>query len=516
MAKHYGGDYGEGYRKITGVKIENLLYLHSEKGLKNLGSIPGARGKAPKLKQEYNDLRAKFANMAKSNFINLYLKNVKINGESAANYLNTISKSADLMTKTEFVNFLDEAMKKELNEKLDKNYIESLIATKEKLTSQVQDAFKEGNDFNKILTAMSELIEIVDGSNNPLAVLLAGIGRERPLGMTETGQKLNEALDKWEARNNGRNISTILHDGQIQTLLQRLRTIATDLQTGHFKFSKKTLNARDFTRVINNLLGVNEIAEQTSLMVKGETFRLATAAGKNSGGKYVATESGLSEKDGTRRRKVDKFRNFTVSKIYNKQSINIEFNLGASVKFYESGDVFSKSEDGKSNIVVKTGSGGMLKYIIPQIWENESDQYYIYNYILHDRYRKELNNIFLLKQLLRLFTTAGTSQDFAQIMLVNGNLVSMWDIVQYITNTKNLFDLSTSQGGAEKQGVSLTITGRQKMKWENKWIGSDSRNYDDALERLGKVHGVFKDSFIEASLHYQKIINIIGNNKKMA
>ena len=80
-----------------------------------------------------------------------------------------------------------------------------------------------------------------------------------------------------------------------------------------------------------------------------------------------------------------------------------------------------------------------------------------------------VNDLIVTRQILRLFATAGNESDFAQFMLVNGKIVSVWNIVQYAISS-NLM-LSKSEGGSASQGIVLSIPDRSKIKAANLYIG---------------------------------------------
>jgi len=76
-------------------------------------------------------------------------------------------------------------------------------------------------------------------------------------------------------------------------------------------------------------------------------------------------------------------------------------------------------------------------------------------------YQPEFNDLIATRQILRLFATAGSESDFAQFMLVNGRIVSIWSIVQYVISSN--LSLSASQDGGKTQGIVLSIPDRPKI-----------------------------------------------------
>jgi len=54
-----------------------------------------------------------------------------------------------------------------------------------------------------------------------------------------------------------------------------------------------------------------------------------------------------------------------------------------------------------------------------------------------------LNEVILTRQIIRLFSSRGGNEDFAQFMFVNGQIVPIWDIIM---STIENISLSSARG----------------------------------------------------------------------
>jgi len=60
------------------------------------------------------------------------------------------------------------------------------------------------------------------------------------------------------------------------------------------------------------------------------------------------------------------------------------------------------------------------------------------------QYQNYLNNFILKHRILNLFATAG-GNDFSQFLFANGTLISMWDIVKYVTSDATFYASKSSE-----------------------------------------------------------------------
>ena len=117
---------------------------------------------------------------------------------------------------------------------------------------------------------------------------------------------------------------------------------------------------------------------------------------------------------------------------------------------------------------------------------------------------------------MRLFSSAHSS-DFSQYMLVNGKIISIWQLVQYVTTNSLYF--SSSQNS--NQGVTLHIDGRKEILAPmEEDVAEDDENkavkntFDGKVLALGWHRSKLKNedinnARIEAKLHLWNLRKIL-------
>ena len=121
-----------------------------------------------------------------------------------------------------------------------------------------------------------------------------------------------------------------------------------------------------------------------------------------------------------------------------------------------------------------------------------------------------MNDLILKRQILRLFSSAGGANDFNQFMLINGQIISIWDILQYALNS-DLF-LSSSEQGSEEQGLTLSIPDRPKIIQSNKKINNQKQSQlENAWLRSKKVNSAINTAKIKAKLHLKNLAKYYNN-----
>ena len=175
--------------------------------------------------------------------------------------------------------------------------------------------------------------------------------------------------------------------------------------------------------------------------------------------------------------------------------------VGISTKSYVTqffGDIKNQKKQSFAS-----GSGGTLKEALEAIFDNNIRPLYLsYNIFAHGSKRpkevKALNDLILTRQLVRLFSSRGGSKDFSQFMVINGRVVSIWQI---ILATEKFVGLSNSLGGAQ-QMVSLTIPNRVKIE------DAEKASYSDRYSRIKAINSEINKTRIYAHLHIDKLSNL--------
>ena len=142
-------------------------------------------------------------------------------------------------------------------------------------------------------------------------------------------------------------------------------------------------------------------------------------------------------------------------------------NVGISDKFYKT-SYFPNLPGHKKDQSFSSGSGGSLSEALASLFSGNIKYLYLsYNALVHGRdddwsvAQQALNDLILTRQIIRLFSSRGGSEDFAQFMFVNGQIVPIW---QLIMNSSQNLSLSESLGGNKTQPMTLSIEGRGEIQ----------------------------------------------------
>lgn len=210
------------------------------------------------------------------------------------------------------------------------------------------------------------------------------------------------------------------------------------------------------------------------------------------------------------------------SGILANQELQVE--VGLSVKNY-----ITKGFQYKGKNLPKTissGSGGTLKRAFQDTFGNNAmAQYYAYNTMAH---RVQLNNnslsqafndILTARMFRRLFMQRNTNE-FSQILVVNGQVVSFWEILMSLANAGSG---SLSSSRASQQIVSISIPDTSKIKNVNGRI--ENANIEKGTNKDGtawvavpwarskRVNEVINKAKIFANIHLDKYYNMINTRK---
>jgi len=109
------------------------------------------------------------------------------------------------------------------------------------------------------------------------------------------------------------------------------------------------------------------------------------------------------------------------------------------------------------------------------------------------------------RQIIRLFASAGSESDFANFMLINGKIISIWKIVNYVISS----DLKS-----KPQGITLTIPKFTSIKEANKLIPEDKNetSTNAAWRRSKRVNSAINSARIYAELHLKNLIAAIPSS----
>lgn len=476
----------------------NNFYIHLNKI--NIGNK--SNNKPPN--ENFKTLKKQMSIQLKSQYTELFSKNLRASSET----LKAISDSMDI-TEEELINKIDNQIRKNLQEEISVSKLQALFNTvkKENLNQILKTAVDEKNikKLGEAFETISKCLNLLEGDNGFLGVALNS-SIKNAKNFSEVGNNLSTALKEWEVKNN---LKTIKREA-LEASFKQLQNLAYVLQTGKFKSSKKDLSADGLVTLISNGLISTSIAEGLAFSMKAKANGILS----NVIAKSVGTKAQIVEyHDGSREKvtgKTDILLPNVKIKIEGGSEKGISLNIGISSKFY-TGKAFLGNIPDK-NIIGSfgSGSGGSLKEALLNIFPSQTDRYFAYNYMAHDMYTTQMNDLIATRQLLRLFSTTGSSKDFVQYMLINGKIISIWQLIQYAIS--NDLGLSNSMEGSKTQGIVLSIPDRPKFKEKPIPIKEGLSPIEAAWQRSRKQNSAINEARVYASLHLKNLATAFGNN----
>ena len=416
----------------------------------------------------------------------------------------------DLATNVEEQKLVDK-INKELVQKLQKDLNISQLEQLHKIVKDgninkfLKEAVNQKNiqKFSEALEGIKKALDLLESGENSLgAILINSIQNNN--SFNSIGTKLLSLLKDYEVNNN----YSLIKRKSLEASKRQLENLGIVLSTGYFASSGKELSAEGLSSLLLNGLISTSIAEGLGVAIEAKAGSILSKAIFDSVGTTAVTVKNDYDKEVKIIGKTDiKANNVQLSLEaldYGDSGAGIEMNIGISSKFY-TGQGFKNLNNNQNdilNISVGSGSGGSLGEALRTIFSNNSSRYLAYNYMVHEMYVKQMNNLILSRQILRLFSSAGSTEDFSQFMLINGQIISIWDILLYVIN--NNLQLSRSMFGSDNQGVVLTIPGRNDYINANKWVENQSP-YVASWSRSRAVNSAINKVRIKAELHMGKI-----------
>lgn len=461
-------------------------YIHLHK--RNIGT------RAPGEVIDFQKQKELVANQLKSNYVSLLKDNFNSQiPEGLGEALDTKEE--------EFITTLNNQLKNKLQKDLATDKLYQLHNYAGDLQKAINSSFNKDKlkDFSDALDVIAKCVSLMDGGDALGAILLNA--KKHSKNSKALGKALNKELKTFEVNNN---LSTFSKESLISAKAQ-LDNLAFALNTGHFK-SGGSLSADGLTTLLLNGLVSTQIAEGLGFMIANETKEvLSNAIVESVGSKAILSGDIFFNKGKKMYGKADiLLKNVQMSLEGSGQEINL--NLGVSSKFYKSqGFRTSKGGKVKSNKqgTFHSGSGWTLGAALHTIFSGDKERYLAYNYMVHNLYTGEMNDVIATRQLLRLFSSIGVSEDFAMFMLVNGELVSIWDMVQYAVS--NSLSLSQSRAKGSDQAIVLTIPDRLKIMENTKIEEKGLSPIDSVWKRSRLKNAQINKARIYAELRADKL-----------
>lgn len=423
--------------------------------------------------------------------------NASLNGQS----IDLLSAAFDLDENTflsTLNNKLQEKLQKDINvEKLSQLYN---VVNNGNISKYLKQAVKEDSikKLSLALKGVADALNLLESGNSSLGAVLSKACEEAG-SFQDLGIRLGSLLKKYQVNNNYR----LIKRQSLESAKKQLNNLAKVLSTGKFVSSKKDLTADGLSTLLLNGIISTSIAEGLGFSMAGKAGSVLYKSILQSVGTRNVSVQSDSGKNIKITGKTDvKAKGVSVNLSAEDTGTNggkIDLNIGISSKFYTSQgfkDLESKS------ISISSGSGGTLKEALDAIFSDSISRYLAYNYFTHNEYVTQLNDLIVKRQILRLFATAGSKEDFSQFMLINGNIISIWQIMQYALN--NDVGLSRSMDGSSAQGIVVSIPDRKNIYESNNFDlidGVSDSPQISAWQRSHKVNSAISSARIYAEIH---------------
>lgn len=430
------------------------------------------------------------------------------------------------LNENEFLSQLNNALVKNLQQNLAVSKLQRLHNIVNggniDITNNLQAAINNRNStegvqaLNSVLEIINKALNLLQSGNDSLgAILLIAVnggtfnGIELPAAnsLSTVGINLGTLLEEYSINNNFR----LVRRQALQGAKNQLSNLASALTTGAFK-SGNQLTPKGLSTLLFNGIVSTQIAEGLAFIMGGKAGSVLHNAVIQAVGTQNVSVIDEFEDECKITGKTDIQANhvkFSIDTLDTGDGGILDFKLGISSKFYK-GQKFNDLQKTSFSGTYGSGSGGTLKEALSNIFNGSSQRYLAYNYITHDMYVEQMNDLIATRQLIRLFASAGSASDFAQFMIVNGQVVSIWSLIEYALS--NNLGLSRSMDGAKSQAIVLSIPDRPKIAAANKYDILDKPGETPIIaswNRSRKVNAAIDSARIKAELHLNKLFNAI-------
>lgn len=362
-----------------------------------------------------------------------------------------------------------------------------------------QNEIKSFENLLEVLASCCKLIKGEEGSALAASLLLFQndknfqIQKQQGVSLQKTfGKYLSDAIQHFKLNNELKSIK----ENQINHAVAALEVLARDLYQGKTS-SGKNLTISSFKNVLDyvfntgfaesvggifdNIAGkaVGNFELNIDKMVAEMTGdKKVSAYNIDSSDKQIRPLDDSTESFG----KADIIGSnflFHLESLGNRNGGMINLKLGFSNKLYRS-QGFPGIEGTKDLGKIGLNAGGSFVEALNALfgYEISYNKYLAYNIITHQNASAErlnilkLQDLILTRQFLSIASSRGGISDFAEYIIVNGTLISIW---QLILSLKSFSGLSSSMFG-NNQPVSLSIKGRELLNGKNNFtIGQYNR-----------------------------------------
>lgn len=499
------------YKVYTGnpVFVGADFYIHKRK--RDIGKAANGDHMGDKdIAQVFSRQKEQAGEAAKTFYKSLFLENLKLNNNSMELINSVFEDDTGSMLEE-----IDKQLKKKLQAAINQEELSKLMALYKdsaKQSSELLSGTRQATAaFNNIVQNIADAALLVKGDlGTALASILTfykGHGNRR-MTLQDMGQNLSMAVNDF-----AKAYPYIpLEEAKIYEVVMALNRLAKSFTTGKTSTDKDIVDS-NIADVVDSMFsrGFSEVIGSQLNSVAGLAINSELAKIKGSDTVQVQKsdiKGYLTELEGNAHAgKTDyEFPNVSVAIDKTKATPTggeIKMSIGISNKFYRSSDFPGRAYAGQ-RIHFSSGSGGTVKEVLSSLLETNFQHYLAYNTLFQGASGLPaatiaLQDIILTRQITRLFATRGGVKDFSQYVIVNGQVVSIWDLLQYASNTN--VGLSKSMDKNSSQAVSLHIAGRTDI--------FEYAKEDNARVRVPNVNRVINKATVSAEVRLEKLVEAI-------
>lgn len=501
--KAYTGDY---------IFAGADFYIHKRK--RDIGKAAGGNHMGDReIANVFSRQKEQAGEASKTMYKTLFLKNLKVD-DGSIDLLNALTEEDN----DSIIEEIDKQIKRNLQSAINQEELSKLMDLYKDTATFSKNLLGEAqvavDAFGKMLDNFAEASMLVHGpAGEALASLLIFYKDEttssNKLTLRKMGQTLHQIVDDYI------HMYPIvdIDEAKILDALNALNRLGTSFKTGKTSTNESVIES-NITRVVDSVFssGFSEVVSSQVRSVIGLTIdeTLTKLVGHKTSAVQFSDVKGrfIDSLGGKKAAQKTDISNPAVEVVLDKSEVtpqggNITMTLGISGKFYRTTGFPGGKYDGQK-IHFSSGSGGSLKEALNTLLETDMQHYLAYNTLFQGSdglpaSTVALQDIILTRQITRLFATRGGVKDFSQYIIVNGQVVSIWDLLQYAL--RNDVGLSKSMDKDEKQAISLHIQGRKEI-----FMYSKEKN---ARIRVPNVNKAINRATISANVRVEKLIQAI-------
>lgn len=509
------------YKVYTGDPVfvnkeEAHYYIHKRK--RDIGKAAQGNSMSDKdIASVFSRQKEQAGEAAKTFYKELFLANLKVSSPAMELLNNVFEEDKETIVKE-----IDKQVKEKLQSAINEKELKELMSSYQGAAKVSKDLLSEPT---KAAAAFNTLLQcFIDASNLVLGIhgeTLAGIlSMYKKEGgpvttLAEMGETLSYAVSGFVAQ-----FPTIYTDkAKIVSVINALDRLATTFTTGKTSKNKDVLTS-NITNIVDSVFssGFSEVVGSQLKAVAG--LKIQEELSKIKGTDQVRVQKsdlkGASTELAGRKAagKTDILFpevGVTIDKSEaTPEGGHVKMNIGISNKFYRIYGFPGANYNGQT-LHFSSGSGGSMKEALQTLFETDWQHYLAYNVLFQGSESLPaatiaLQDILLTRQISRLFATRGGVKDFSQYVIVNGQVVSIWDLIMYAID--NNVGASTSMDKRGSQAVVLHIDGRKD-------IFSYSREIN-ARKRVPGVNKAINKATVMATVRVEKLAEAIPKTEAIA